>query len=150
VNIQHPPEEEIEHACFFSLEMKTTKRSDPSAFAIPSLHNFLQSKYTFSSLQINIQKIIKKILQCITIFNITKMKKIYPEGNHPTSYEDETINKLTKSMNSPQMLMDTTPKLKPYTSLRKNDMGKLVSVKSNKRLFHPITKMYYKIMRHTR
>lgn len=45
------------HACFFSLEMKTTKRSDPSASAIPFSHNFLQRKYTFSSLQ-NHNKII--------------------------------------------------------------------------------------------
>ena len=38
------------HACFFSLEMKTTKRSDPSASAVPLALNFLQRKYTFSSL----------------------------------------------------------------------------------------------------
>lgn len=32
------------HACFFSLEMNTTNRSDPSASAVPLAHNFLQSK----------------------------------------------------------------------------------------------------------
>lgn len=37
--------------CFFSLEMKTTKRSDPSPASIPLVHNFLQRWYTFSSLQ---------------------------------------------------------------------------------------------------
>jgi hypothetical protein len=59
--------------------MKATKRSDPSEFAIPSLHNFLQSKCTFSSLQINKGK--KKPQKfCITILyyytRIQKKKKM--------------------------------------------------------------------------
>jgi hypothetical protein len=57
--------------------MKATKRSDPSEFAIPSLHNFLQSKCTFSSLQINKGKKNHKnsVLQYYTITLEFKRKK---------------------------------------------------------------------------
>jgi len=60
------------------------------------------------------------------------------------------LNKLTKKWIVPKCWWTPTPKLKPYTSLKRNDTEKLVSVKSNNRPVHPITKMYYRIMRHTR
>lgn len=56
--------------------------------------------------------------------------------------------KLVKSMNQQITKQKYPPKnwwtliLKPYKSLKKNDLGKLVSVKSDKRLFHYITNMY--------
>ena len=61
------------HACFFSLEIKTTKRSEASASAIPFAHNFLQSKYTFSSLQKFIKTKLKNIRK-ITKNNLNQIK----------------------------------------------------------------------------
>ena len=50
-NFSRRTQKSIQYLTFFSsLDMNATKRSIPLCSAIPDMHSFLQSKYTFSSL----------------------------------------------------------------------------------------------------